>query len=80
MWRRTRLWPLSRQSYPKHFMYVEKIIIHYYSKLIKNINLENLEQPIIILMKNIDFLVQQMRNMNQKKKYSRNEGEIQHLQ
>ena len=67
----TRLWPLSRQSYPKQFLSLygennNSLLQQTYQRIS---NLENLEQPIIICNEEHRFLVaEQMRNIGIKPK------------
>ncbi len=62
----TRLWPLSRNSYPKQFLKINDKSFSLLQKTIKRIlNLEDVEKPIIICNEEHRFLVaEQMREID----------------
>ena len=67
----TRLWPLSRQSYPKQFLFLcgesDKSLLQKTFERISNIR--DIQEPIIICNEEHRFLVaEQMRNINVKPK------------
>ena len=68
MWRsQTRLWPLSRESYPKQFLSINKEDnLSLLQKTIKRIlPLENLKKPILVCNEEHRFIVaEQMREIN----------------
>lgn len=60
----TRLWPVSRKSYPKQFSYIigDKSLLQETAIRLKKSNLINFDKPIIITNENFRFIVEKQLN------------------